>query len=89
MREGAGWLKSFHLSVINIELKWAKTEEHYHPGKISCLKSHSSPCHGLLMRKILSIAISYKTILSQNRECSLSSSPTNNGAEKFYLRSEL
>lgn len=70
MREGAGGLQSLHLSRINMELKWPKNEEHYDPGKISWLKFHSSPHHGLLMRKILSAAISNKMIFSKNRECS-------------------
>lgn len=60
MREGAGGLQSLHLSRINMELKWPKNEEHYDSGKISWLKFHSSPHHGSLMRKILSIAILYK-----------------------------
>lgn len=70
MREGAGGLQSLHLSRINMELKWPKNEEHYDPGKISWLKFHSSPHHGSLLRKILSIAILHKMIFSKNRECS-------------------
>lgn len=70
MREGAGGLQSLHLSRINMKLKRPKNEEHCDPGKISWLKFHSSPHHGLLMRKILSIVILYKMIFSENRECS-------------------